>query len=64
MKTLIYVASCLAIALAIAGVFALTATWAGMYTQTDIAIGTLWFFVISFIASMPLLIPKLRSRLK
>ena len=64
MRALIYVGVCLAVALAVAGAFALTATWMGTYTPTDIAIGGLWFFVISFIASMPLLIPKLRSRLK
>ena len=61
---LIMLGACLLTATLITSVFIIIATNIGSYTPTDIAIGSIWFFVISFIASMPLLIPKLRRRLE
>lgn len=55
---------CLLASLGVTALFTLAAASLGTYTQIDITIGTTWFFTISFITSMPLLIPKLRKRLE
>ena len=59
----IMLGSILAVALAISGTFAAATSAMGIYTSTDIAIGFVWFFTISFLVSTPLLIPRLRRRL-
>ncbi len=62
-RTLVMLGSCLASAIAITALFIAAATLIGAYTWTDIAIGSIWFFTISFIVSLPLLLPRLKRRL-
>lgn len=63
-STVLLLGICLVVALAITGIFVLAATSLGTYTTIDITIGTVWFFTISFIISLPLLIPRLRKRIE
>ena len=53
---------CLAAALAITALFAAVALGMGVYTSIDLAIGSVWFFSITFMASMPLIIPRIQRR--
>ena len=62
-STILILALCLAVALGIAGIFTLISISLGSFKPLDITIGAIWFFMISFIVSMPLLIPRLRKRI-
>ncbi|MDJ0270778.1 MAG: hypothetical protein NXY59_09630 [Aigarchaeota archaeon] len=62
-RTLVMLGSCLASATAITALFIAAATLVGAYTWLDIAIGSIWFFTISFIVSLLLLLPRLKRML-
>ncbi len=62
-RTVLMLGSCLASATATTALFIAAATLIGTYNFLDIAIGAVWFFTISFIVSMPLLLPRLKRRL-
>ena len=59
-RTFLSIALCLAAALAVASTFLAAAWLSRAYTELDLAVGFLWFFSVSFIASMPLLIPRVK----
>lgn len=52
-----------ATALAVTFVFLAAAMIRGAYTPVDLLIGSVWFFSISLIVSMPLFIPRLKRKL-
>ncbi len=62
-RGLVILSMCLFFSTAITALFIAAATLIGGYTWLDIAIGSVWFFTISFIISPPLLLPRLKRRL-
>lgn len=62
-RSLLMLSICLSFATAITALFIAAATLIGRYTSLDITIGSVWFFTISIIVSLPLLLPRLRPRL-
>ena len=55
---------CLVIASAITLGFLAVALSMRVYSFVDLAIGSVWFFTVSLLISMPLLIPRMRKMLR